>query len=144
LKKQATVGKSLCAIKLSFECFFSLYRYGLKCRFLGGHVRKNENGELRLVEDEDRKARAVFAAKEMNFIGPDVLKLLRSRKVWIFSYNFGWIFKTKCSLSILVPSAMHTYQNCKQMVERKMILRKCQPRPSRTLLQSEQATIYHS
>jgi hypothetical protein len=37
--------------------------------------------ELVLLEDEDKKARAVFAAREMNFIGQDALKLLRSKKV---------------------------------------------------------------
>jgi hypothetical protein len=46
--------------------------------------------ELVLLEDEDKKARAVFAAREMNFIGQDALKLLRSKKVGLpfFSSSF--------------------------------------------------------
>ena len=56
-------------------------RYGFKCRFLGGHVRTAETGELSLVGDEDKKARAALTAHEVNFVGADVQKALRSRKV---------------------------------------------------------------
>ena len=56
-------------------------RYGFKCRFLGGHVRTAENGDLSLVGDEDKKARAALTAHEVNFVGTDVQKALRSRKV---------------------------------------------------------------
>jgi len=56
-------------------------RYGLKCRFLGGHVQKDSSGNLVLIVDEEKKARSAISAKEVNFVGPDVLKLLRSRKV---------------------------------------------------------------
>ncbi|PPQ85978.1 hypothetical protein CVT25_001677 [Psilocybe cyanescens] len=56
-------------------------RYGFKCRFLGGHIRiSEESGELSLVDDEDKKARAAVTAREVNFVGPDVQKVLRSRK----------------------------------------------------------------
>lgn len=59
-----------------------IYRYGFKCRFLGGHIRiSEESGELSLVDDEDKKARAAVTAREVNFVGPDVQKVLRSRKV---------------------------------------------------------------
>lgn len=64
-------------------------RYGFKCRFLGGHVKITPAGgstdvteELTLVTDEDKKARAAVSMKEMNFVGADVQKALRSRKVW--------------------------------------------------------------
>ncbi|KAF8881681.1 hypothetical protein CPB84DRAFT_1687038 [Gymnopilus junonius] len=55
-------------------------RYGFKCRFLGGHVKISESGELSLAGDEDKKARAALTAHEINFVGPDVQKQLRSRK----------------------------------------------------------------
>ncbi|KAF8801086.1 zinc finger dihydrouridine synthase [Phlegmacium glaucopus] len=55
-------------------------RYGLKCRFLGGHIQISESGEPSLAVDEDKKARAVLTAHEVNFVGPEVQKMLRSRK----------------------------------------------------------------
>lgn len=59
-------------------------RHGLKCRFLGGHVRKGENGELILLTDEEKQARSAVSGKEVNFMSPDTLKLLRSKKVSTF------------------------------------------------------------
>jgi tRNA-dihydrouridine synthase 3 len=56
-------------------------RHGLKCRFLGGHVRKDDSGNLVLIQDEEKQARSAVSAKEVNFMSPDVLKLLRSKKV---------------------------------------------------------------
>ncbi len=56
-------------------------RLGLKCRFLGGHVRKAEGGTVALVEDEDKKALTLTANTELNFISPASLKLLRAKKV---------------------------------------------------------------
>jgi tRNA-dihydrouridine synthase 3 len=56
-------------------------RHGLKCRFLGGHVQKDSSGNLVLIVDEEKKARSAVSAKEVNFVSPDVFKLLRSRKV---------------------------------------------------------------
>ena len=56
-------------------------RYGFKCRFLGGHIQISESGELSLAVDEDKKARAVLSAHEVNFVGTDVQKMLRSKKV---------------------------------------------------------------
>ncbi|KAI0301274.1 hypothetical protein BC826DRAFT_988480 [Russula brevipes] len=41
-------------------------RIGLKCRFLGGHVRKAEDGTVSLVEDEERKRVALAANTELN------------------------------------------------------------------------------
>ncbi|KAI9464008.1 zinc finger dihydrouridine synthase [Lactarius psammicola] len=55
-------------------------RLGLKCRFLGGHVRKAEDGTVALVEDEDKKALTLTANTELNFVSPGTLKLLRSKK----------------------------------------------------------------
>ncbi|KAF8151441.1 zinc finger dihydrouridine synthase [Crassisporium funariophilum] len=55
-------------------------RYGFKCRFLGGHIRISDSGELSLVGDEDKKARAALTAHEVNFVGADVQRMLRSRK----------------------------------------------------------------
>ncbi|KAH9064603.1 zinc finger dihydrouridine synthase, partial [Lactarius vividus] len=55
-------------------------RLGLKCRFLGGHVRKAEDGTVALVEDEDKKALVLTASTELNFVSPATLKLLRTKK----------------------------------------------------------------
>ncbi|KAF5384202.1 hypothetical protein D9615_003375 [Tricholomella constricta] len=55
-------------------------RYGFKCRFLGGHVSWDEAGKLTLIEDEDKKARTVLSLQEVNFIGADIQKQLRSKK----------------------------------------------------------------
>ncbi|KAI9438244.1 zinc finger dihydrouridine synthase [Lactarius indigo] len=55
-------------------------RLGLKCRFLGGHVRTAEEGTVALVEDEDKKALTLTTNTELNFISPATLKLLRSKK----------------------------------------------------------------
>ena len=56
-------------------------RIGLKCRFLGGHMRKAEDGTVSLVEDEGRKGAALTANTELNFVSPTTLKLLRTKKV---------------------------------------------------------------
>jgi tRNA-dihydrouridine synthase 3 len=48
---------------------------------LGGHVRKDEAGQLVLLVDEEKMAQASIMSKELNFVGPDVLKVLRSKKV---------------------------------------------------------------
>jgi tRNA-dihydrouridine synthase 3 len=56
-------------------------RIGLKCRFLGGHMRKAEDGTVSLVEDEGRKRAALTANTELNFVSPTTLKLLRTKKV---------------------------------------------------------------
>ncbi|CAA7264440.1 unnamed protein product [Cyclocybe aegerita] len=59
-------------------------RYGFKCRFLGGHVRfeQGEDGQasLSLVGGDDKKARAALSSNEVNFVGAEVQKQLRSRK----------------------------------------------------------------
>lgn len=56
-------------------------KYGLKCRFLGNHARSQENGELELVVDEEKKARAAVAETELNFIDADSLRKIRTKKV---------------------------------------------------------------
>ncbi|KAI9068651.1 zinc finger dihydrouridine synthase [Trametes sanguinea] len=55
-------------------------RHGLKCRFLGNHVQKKENGELELVVDEEKRARLAAAETELNFIDGDTLKKIRTKK----------------------------------------------------------------
>ncbi|CDO71512.1 hypothetical protein BN946_scf184910.g11 [Trametes cinnabarina] len=55
-------------------------RHGLKCRFLGNHVRKKENGELELLIDEEKKARVAAADTELNFVDGDTLKKIRTKK----------------------------------------------------------------
>jgi tRNA-dihydrouridine synthase 3 len=56
-------------------------RYGLKCRFLGGHVHTDDKGELVSLVDEHKKAQTAVSCSEANFASPETLKLLRSRKV---------------------------------------------------------------
>ncbi|KAI0654125.1 zinc finger dihydrouridine synthase [Cubamyces menziesii] len=55
-------------------------RHGLKCRFLGSHVKRKDNGELELVVDEDKKARVAAAETEVNFIDADTLRKIRTKK----------------------------------------------------------------
>ena len=56
-------------------------KHGLKCRFLGSHSRKQENGELELLVDEERKARVAASETEVNFIDADTLRKIRTKKV---------------------------------------------------------------
>ncbi|KAF9553435.1 FMN-linked oxidoreductase [Agrocybe pediades] len=55
-------------------------KYGFKCRFLGGHVKFSESGELSIVVDEEKKAQSALTAREVNFVGADVQRMLRSKK----------------------------------------------------------------
>jgi len=59
-------------------------RIGVKCRFLGGHARKAEDGTASLVEDEGKKEVTLTANTELNFVSPTTLKLLRTKKVGIY------------------------------------------------------------
>ena len=66
-------------------------RHGLKCRFLGGHVRTDpDSGDLILLHDEDKMTWTAVSSKEVNFVGGDVLKLLRSKRVCIFLEDYSW------------------------------------------------------
>lgn len=55
--------------------------HGFKCRFLGNHVCKDESGRWKVTQNEDRQALAAVTEQELNFIGPDSLKQVRSKKV---------------------------------------------------------------
>ncbi|KAJ3851105.1 zinc finger dihydrouridine synthase [Lentinula lateritia] len=64
---------------------FGECKYGFKCRYLSAHVQKSssENGgteSLSLVVDDEKKARAAISAKEVNYIGGETQKLLRTKK----------------------------------------------------------------
>ncbi|KIY72907.1 zinc finger dihydrouridine synthase [Cylindrobasidium torrendii FP15055 ss-10] len=59
---------------------FGECRYGYKCRYLRSHVNIKPDGLPELVVHEEKAAPAVFTYKEMNFIGADVQKLLRTKK----------------------------------------------------------------
>lgn len=56
-------------------------RHGLRCRFLGGHIRKAEYGKLELVINEEKQARTVVTETELNFVTGETLKQIRSKKV---------------------------------------------------------------
>ncbi|KIJ98643.1 hypothetical protein K443DRAFT_8992 [Laccaria amethystina LaAM-08-1] len=43
-------------------------------------VKQNEEGNVVLVGDEDKKARSALMAQEVNFIGQETQKLLRTKK----------------------------------------------------------------
>ncbi|KDQ49809.1 hypothetical protein JAAARDRAFT_42555 [Jaapia argillacea MUCL 33604] len=61
-------------------------RNGLKCRFLGAHVRvstsagDDTHAEVELVVDEEKKARMALSSEEMNYVDAESMKLLRTRK----------------------------------------------------------------
>ena len=82
---EAVVDPSYPSLDLSTTCAIFAERghckHGFKCRFLGSHAQKNDVGQLTLQEDEDRKARSAVSASEVNFTTPEVLRLLRARKV---------------------------------------------------------------
>lgn len=56
-------------------------RYGLKCRFLGGHAIVDESGNTHLITDQEKKAISSTAEMELNTLDGDVLKQIRSKKV---------------------------------------------------------------
>jgi len=53
---------------------------GLKCRFLGAHAQKTDAGTWEVTVDEEKKARSAVLEAELNFIGADTLKKLRTKK----------------------------------------------------------------
>lgn len=56
-------------------------RHGLKCRFLGGHVRKREDGTLELLRDEEKASMRKPYSTELNMLPSDKLKKLRTKSV---------------------------------------------------------------
>ncbi|KAI0061146.1 zinc finger dihydrouridine synthase [Artomyces pyxidatus] len=55
-------------------------RLGLKCRFLGGHAQKAEDGTIILIEDDTKKATSLTSGTELNFLSAQTLKSLRTKK----------------------------------------------------------------
>ncbi|KAJ7911826.1 zinc finger dihydrouridine synthase [Mycena leptocephala] len=55
-------------------------RYGFRCRYLGGHVRQNDDGVPELVKDAEKMAYAATTSVETNRLSNDTQKLLRSKK----------------------------------------------------------------
>ncbi|KAL4076835.1 hypothetical protein V8B97DRAFT_2084564 [Scleroderma yunnanense] len=55
-------------------------RVGLKCRYLGAHAHKDENGVINLTVDEEKKSRVALTTTEMNHVSADTLKMIRTRK----------------------------------------------------------------
>lgn len=56
-------------------------RHGFKCRFLGGHARKNEDGTLSLIQDETKTSNTLRPSTEVNYLDGQTMKLLRTKKV---------------------------------------------------------------
>ncbi|KAF9075322.1 zinc finger dihydrouridine synthase [Rhodocollybia butyracea] len=73
---------------------FGECKYGFKCRYLSAHVRKTlaEDGSetLSLIVDEEKKAQAAVSAKEVNYIGAETQKLLRTKK-YLFPVTDSYI-----------------------------------------------------
>ncbi|KAJ4469542.1 zinc finger dihydrouridine synthase [Lentinula aciculospora] len=63
---------------------FGECKYGFKCRYLSAHIRKAPSDDgtetLSLIVDEQKKAHATISAKEVNYIGSETQKLLRTKK----------------------------------------------------------------
>jgi hypothetical protein len=83
-------------------------RHGFKCRFLGAHVTKGEDGLLALLTDEGRQAATAFTSLELNTLASDTLKAIRTKKVLL------WLESQPCLLifvlySFLVHYRMHTF-----------------------------------
>ncbi|KAK7683626.1 tRNA-dihydrouridine synthase 3 [Cerrena zonata] len=53
---------------------------GLKCRFLGAHSTKNEDGSWAVTVNEEKQALTAVTERELNFIDGDTLKKIRSKK----------------------------------------------------------------
>lgn len=56
-------------------------KHGLRCRFLGGHVRTTDEGTLELVVHDEKKAQTAITDTELNSVAGDTLKQIRSKKV---------------------------------------------------------------
>ena len=56
-------------------------KLGLRCRFLGAHGRRDENGNVILLVDDEKRAVAASTETEMNFVDGDILKEIRTKKV---------------------------------------------------------------
>ena len=55
--------------------------HGLRCRFLGCHIQRGNTGKLELVTNDEKVARRKLETTELNYIGLDILKQIRSKKV---------------------------------------------------------------
>ncbi|KAI0088312.1 zinc finger dihydrouridine synthase [Irpex rosettiformis] len=55
-------------------------RHGMRCRFLGGHARVDENGQTVLIVDEEKKAIAATTQTELNTVDAEALKQIRTKK----------------------------------------------------------------
>lgn len=55
-------------------------RHGYKCRFLGGHATRGEDGSISLLLDGERQARSAVTAAELNTLESSTLKLIRTKK----------------------------------------------------------------
>ncbi|KIO11271.1 hypothetical protein M404DRAFT_127500 [Pisolithus tinctorius Marx 270] len=55
-------------------------RMGFKCRFLGAHARRGDDGAVTLVVDEEKKSRVALTTTELNHVNSETLKIVRARK----------------------------------------------------------------
>lgn len=112
-------------------------KHGLKCRFLGNHVRTREDGELELVVDEDKKAHVAASETEVNFIDADSLRKIRTKKVCATTSSSrpGHAVQSFYPTSTLILLPTHTSKSSKVLLMR---LRRAEtsnrPRPRMALL----------
>lgn len=80
------LGDDLPSIDYSTTCVtyqeIGTCNHGFKCRFLGAHVKKSEDGSYELVNDAEKQARSALTNTELNFVDAESRKLLQRRKVW--------------------------------------------------------------
>jgi tRNA-dihydrouridine synthase 3 len=80
-------------------------KYGFKCRFLGGHIGRGEDGTLVLLTDPERTAAAAITAVEKNSIEMSALKSLRRKEVRVQSWP--WDLYPTILFLFKVPSAQN-------------------------------------
>lgn len=79
-------------------------RHGLKCRFLGAHVKRGDAGQLEVLRDDEKLAHRKVETSELNYLGPDALKQLRSKKVGQFSVVLLWQLNLILWVFLAVPA----------------------------------------
>lgn len=67
---------------------FGFCKFGLKCRFLGGHTRIDDTGKLHQIVDEEKKSKAAISETELNSCDSQTLSKLRTKKVHLLFYSF--------------------------------------------------------
>ncbi len=73
-------------------------------------MREAEDGSISLVEDEEKKRATLTANTELNFVSPPTLKLLRTKKVDLYSSSLDLNYSMK-QRSFQHQSLMTTFKS---------------------------------